>query len=150
MEREGKKEEEERKVKDEEAKRRAHVKRWLNTKKEKLKIKKSNTQGLGLGGPGGGGEVPLSIMRSGQHPLVRIPLRGGATDTSYTGKLDPGSMEGWGEMTNADNVIHERSQPNNFQQATFEHHHGTDRSTAVTVSLGTDESESNLQSWSQR
>ena len=152
MEREGKKEEEERKVKDEEAKRRAHVKRWLNTKKEKLKIKKkSNTQGLGLGGPGGGGEVPLSIMRSGQHPLVRIPLRGGATDTSYTGKLDPGSMEGWGEMTNADNVIHERSQPNNFQQATFEHHHGTDRSTAVTnVSLGTDESESNLQSWSQQ
>ena len=107
------------------------MKSWLNTKKEKLKQKKS-TQGLGLTGPGEGGDIPLNILRLDQHPENRNLLGGEETEASSMGKPSPGFMEGVGVETNADNsiyVIHEQHQGQN--------------SPVTEVSLGACESESN-------
>ena len=78
MDREGKREEEERKRKEEEAKRRAQVKRWLGSKKEKLKEKRkmTNMQRLGQPSPGEGGDYIPDVQKSDQHPEVRILLGG--------------------------------------------------------------------------
>ena len=153
MDREGKREEEERKRKEEEAKRRAQVKRWLGSKKEKLKEKRkmTNMQRLGQPSPGEGGDYLPDVQKSEQHPKVRILLGGRDCEASITMERGPGGEGGMGVVTDSDNVIYERSQPKNFsifQRQISEHHqeHGTDHYSAVTgVSRRVIESESNPQ-----
>ena len=158
MDREGKKEEEERKMKEEEAKRRAQVKRWLGSKKEKLKEKRkmTNMQRLGQPSPGEGGDYLPDVQKSEQHPKVRTLLGGRDCEASITRERGPGGEGGMGVVTDSDNVIYERSQPNNssiFQQQISEHHqeHGTDHHSAVTgVSMRAVESESSMHILSQQ
>ena len=152
MDREGKKEEEERKSKEEEAKRRAQVKRWLGSRKEKLKEKRklTNMKRLGQLSPGEGGDYIPDVQKSDQHPEDRILLGGRDCEASITGERGPGGVEGMGVVT--DNVIYERSQPKSFQRQINEQHqeHGTDQNSAVSeVSMRASERESNSEDMSQ-
>ena len=96
MDREGKKEEEERKSKEEEAKRRAQVKRWLGSRKEKLKEKRkvTNKQRLRQLSLGEGGDYIPDVQKSDQHPEDRILLGGRDCEASITGERGPGGRGG--------------------------------------------------------
>ena len=83
----------------------------------------------------GGGHLDV-VPEDNQHPSTVSSTLGEGRDIEQ-GVNNSGVLGREGAIVN---VICERSQPNNFQQATFEHHHGTDVSSAVTkVSLGTGE-----------
>ena len=65
MDRESMKEEEDRRKKEEEARRRASIKKWLSSRKEKLKIERNNTnkQRLGPVSLGEGGDTLLHAQQ---------------------------------------------------------------------------------------
>ena len=138
MDLEGKKEEEERRKKEEETKRRAKMKRWLGTRKEKLRERKtiSNMQGLGLSSPGEGGIHHPDVLEFEQHPDDNSLLRGRECRTSFTRERGPGVEGGMGVVTETDDVIYERPQPKKTlisQHLIIEQHlkHGTDLEFAV-------------------
>ena len=129
------------------------MKRWLGSRKEKLKEKRklTNMQRLGQLSPGEGGDYIPDVQKSDQHPEDRILLGGRDCEASITGERGPGGVEGMGVVT--DNVIYERSQPKSFQRQINEQHqeHGTDQNSAVSeVSMRASERESNSEDMSQQ
>ena len=135
MEREGKREEEERKKREEDAKRGARMKKWLRSRKEKLREERSmlDKQGLGPPGPGEGGVSNPDVEKFEECPVTNSLLRGGECFKRERGQRVEG--EG-GVVTETDNVIHERSQPKInliLKQQNYEHHciHGPDLESTV-------------------
>ena len=87
MEREGKREEEERKKREEEAKRGARMKKWLRSRKGKLREKRSmsDKQGLGPPGPGEGGVSNPDVEKFEECPVTNSLLRGGGSASQGKG-----------------------------------------------------------------
>ena len=127
MDREGEREEKERKKKAEDTKRRAQVKRWLVSKKEKLKASKmNNSNRLGQNSPGEGGDSSSDVRSSTKHPPSVNLCGGGAI---FKWGMHTGVEVGREVVANSAYVINERSQPKNVSNVIIEHHpvHGTDQ-----------------------
>ena len=127
MDREGEREEKVRKKKAEDTKRRAQVKRWLVSKKEKLKASKmNNSNRLGQNSPGEGGDSSSDVRSSTKHPPSVNLCGGGAI---FKWGMHTGVEVGREVVANSAYVINERSQPKNVSNVIIEHHpvHGTDQ-----------------------